>query len=697
LATESTAVKAPPTEVKPEKGLTPKAFTVGIVISALITIPLIYWRRYQWARMFLRRMNALGQVYTLMLELVFIIAILQMASKAFKFNRKELTVVYAMLAVATAIPWAVGCQTFSIVYSGYMGGRTVLLPVIPDFWTPKDPFILSKLWSGNIAFDVGVWAPSIMTWTVAYYLFFFFAYAIGLILRKPFLEVEKLPFPMRQPISWMIDNTATPASGEPTANKFRAKLLSKKALAFWIAFIIGFFANWYYSPTGGGGQGLGMEVLIPGWPEPEPYLRYTYLSGKLPYPYTNIVMAWDIDAFGIGMYFLFPLDILLTAFIWHVVGYIIYPILAVMTGIVPARPGAGEWSAIGIGTTPPFMPLQIGDRGAYVGIALFALFMGRKEIAASFRAFLKGPTKEELASEPVSYRTSWSILIVTLVGLTLFLTVSGANILLALFTVLLIGFVQIWMARVRAEAWPGYSNAWATHTGDYFGSWITGFGQLVGAFPADGVKLSAEAQRGLYVTAGFAGLSYVKSLWSPSFACIETFAVAQETKTSLKEIFLATIPVVLIVMPLTFTFLTMNLTTFGVQHFVGDWWTGSEFPQINDFIIPRFSGLSPYGGGNAGWFTGYTIVGIILAFGMGLARMTLPWFPLNPIGLVMMNVSFYGFLYVIIAYFSKLVILKVGGSELYQNTALPIAFGLMVGGFTGFYPIRALVHFLLWR
>ncbi len=690
MATESTATT---TEVKPEKGLTPKAFIVGIVISALITIPLFYWMRYQWSRMFIRRLSTIGYGYTLMLELVFIIALLQMVSKAFKFNRKELTVIYAMLAVSTAIPFAVGIQTFSIVYSGYMGGRTVLLPVIPDFWTPKDPFILSKLWSGNIPFDFGVWAPSIMTWTVAYYLFFFFAYAIGLILRKPFLEVEKLPFPMRQPISWMIDNTTTPASGEPTANKFRARLLSKKALTFWIAFIIGFFANWYYSPTGGGGQGQGLDRFFP--IISEPYLAYTYLSGKLPYPYTNMVIAWDIDAIGIGMYFLFPLDILLTAFIWYVIGYLIYPTIAVMTGIVPARPGAGEWSAIGIGTTPPFMPLQIGDRGAYVGIALFALFMGRKEIAASFKAFLKGPTKEELETEPVSYRISWSILIVTLVGLTLFLTVSGANILLALFTVLLIGLVQIWMARVRAEAWPGFSNAWGAHTGDYFGSWITGFGQVVGAFPADGVKLSAEAQRGLYVTAGFAGLSYLKSLWSPTFAGIEAFAVAQETKTSLKEIFLATIPVVLIVFPLTFTFLSMHLAAFGASRFTGDWWSGSEFPQINDFIIPRFNGLSPYGGGNAGWFTGYTIVGIILAFGMGIARMTLPWFPLNPIGLVMMNVSFYGFLYVVIAYFSKLVILKVGGSELYQNTALPIAIGLMVGGFTGFYPIRSLVNFLL--
>jgi len=675
-----------------KRGLTARAILIGLIISIIMLVPIIWWMHFQWARFAWRRISPLGLIFTLTLELSVLVSLLQIISKKVRFSPQELTVIYAMLTSMIGIPWIFGFSQFSVIYTVAFSRHVHMLDHIPDFWMPKDKSIVENLWLGNIPFNFSAWAPSIAAWSIAYILYYFYAYSIGLILRRAYIDVEKLPYPLTTPITWMI--TQTTKSVEEREGKFRPSLLSRKASLFWIAFFIGLFWNWYYSPTGGGGQGWGLNVLL-GWPDPEPYMQYTYLSGKLPYPFTNMLIAWDIDAFGLGLYFLFPLEVLLTGIIFYIISYMIWPVIMVVTNIARATPGIGEWGAYGLaGYTPPYLPAVIADESVWIGMGLMGLIVARKEIVASFKSFLKG-SREGLEAEPISHRATWLILIITFIGLSAFLSVSGANVILAISTVIFLGFVNVSLARIRGEAWPGYSNAWGVHQGRYLENWIIAVGQATGSLPGYGVSMSPEQVRNLYVVTAFGSPNYWTGYWSPIIPCLETLKVAQETRTKPRDIFLAIIPTVIIAIILTYTFLSVNLSMFGVGNFARDWWTGWEFAWMTDTAASGT--LSPYGGEQWPWFIGYNIFGVILTMAMLYARTIWPWFPLHPLGFLLVSVSFYGFLYVLIAYIVKLAVLKIGGTEFYQNKALPFALGLLVGGYTGFYPMRCYTLLFLGR
>jgi len=250
------------------------------------------------------------------------------------FTKQELTVIYSVLVASLPIPWSLGIITYSWLFNPLRVRRYLgVWDVVPDFWIPKNLGI-DKLWSGDI--NTAEFSLTITLWFTVTAIFYLFSYFIGLLLRMVFLEDEKLPFPLVTPASFIIEKATTRENGVPSILK--AKL-------FWLAFIIGWIINFYYSPTGGGGQGSGLELLLH-YPSPEPYRAYTYLSGKLPPPFTNIVMAWDFDPLGIGLYLLLPLDVLLTGIIFHVIGYIIWPIVQESMGLVKPAPGTGEWGCI---------------------------------------------------------------------------------------------------------------------------------------------------------------------------------------------------------------------------------------------------------------------------------------------------------------------------------------------------------------
>ena len=677
-----------PEEERP-RGLTPRAFAIAFVMCVLYTIPLIWWMKYQWARFTFRRLPALGMHFLFLLIAIIITYIPVLLSKRFRpFSPQEYTIMYAMFWAALPLPWCAGMITYSYLFGSLRAAYKEAWAAVPEFWVPKG---ISRdiLWMGGAPLDAFI--PIVILWTFIWYLIYIFSYGIGLILKEPFLDVEKLTYPLVVPASWLVTQATT------TENKVPSLFKSKK---FWIAFILGWLFNFYYSPTGGGGQGAGLELLLK-YPSPEPFMPYTYLRGKLPPPFTNMLICWDLDALGLGLYFLFPLDVLLTGIIFYVICYLIWPVIQVIVGLQKPRIGSGEWGIFGpIGLTPPFMPIAIADYGTWIGVGLLALWRAHKYIINSFKKAMSGGESDGL---PVSHRTIWTAIIVSGIILIIFLCASGAHPVLAVWAIILLAFTDFAHSRIRGEAWPGYSNAWGicnqVGPGDPTAHLATDLGVAVGAIPGYYIPLKPEVARHIYIARGFPDIIRWYGIWNPTITCLESIKLAEETKTDLKEIMIAQIPVVLVVLPLTFLFLSMNISYFGAKTFLSDWWTGWQFawianPETRNAIR---SGARVWGDGNAVYFYGNTLAGIVLAILLGIARARFPWFPFNPIGLLMFSVSFYGFLYGVIAYIAKFIVLKVGGTELYEKTALPIALGLFIGGYTGFYPTRAVVCYILGR
>ncbi|MGQ9691417.1 MAG: DUF6785 family protein [Thermoproteota archaeon] len=664
-----------------KSGLTIKAVAVAAIIAILYTIPLIWWMRYSSARFAVRRLSPMAMHLMFLTFIVGITALVTRKSLSKAFSSQELTVIYSVLAATLPIPWSLGIVTYSwllnpLRVSDYPG----VWEAVPDFWLPKTLGV-STIWNGGIAFIE--FASTAFLWAIVTCVLYIFSYSIGLLLRKPFLEVEKLPYPLTTPASFVIDKATTPEKdGLPSILKSRL---------FWLALLIGWLVNFYYSPTGGGGQGSGLELLL-GYPSPEPYMAFTYLSGKLPSPFTNIVMAWDFDALGIGLYLLFPLDILLTGIIFHVLCYIIWPIIQVSSGLVKAQPGAGEWGAYGtVNSSEVFIPESFLDIGPYIGIGLLALWIIRKPLIESIRHAVKGTGDEK----PFSYRVIWTLIATTAIILIGLLTISGVNILSSIVTIVLLAFAILILARVRGEVWPGYSNAWCciqvqnsvTHPLSPVPTV-----QLVSGLSTN-VPVSTDVARQIYITSGFLNVTSYYGIWTPAIASIESLKLAEETKTNYRDVVIAAVPVAITVSFLTFVFLSMNVTQFGARTFLSDWWTGWQFDRIGnqDAATALRSGIPIPTTGRVIW----AVLGALVAIGLGFARITIAGFPLNPLGMILFSNSFYGFGYGLVAYVIKYLVLKIAGAKAWDEKGLPIAIGLFLGGYIGFYPTRSFVCFLL--
>ncbi len=184
-------------------------------------------------------------------------------------------------------------------------------------------------------------------------------------------------------------------------------------------------------------------------------------------------------------------------------------------------------------------------------------------------------------------------------------------------------------------------------------------------------------------------------MWTPAIASLESLKLAEETGTNPRDVVIVAIPVAIVVTFLTFLFLSMNVTQFGARTFLSDWWTVGQFDRIGnqDAANALRSGITLPTVGRTVW----TILGAVVAIGLGLARITISGFPLNPLGMILFSNSFYGFGYGLVAYIIKFLVLKIAGAKTWEEKGLPVALGLFLGGYTGFYPTRALVCFLLGR
>ena len=76
------------------------------------------------------------------------------------------------------------------------------------------------------------------------------------------------------------------------------------------------------------------------------------------------------------------------------------------------------------------------------------------------------------------------------------------------------------------------------------------------------------------------------------------------------------------------------------------------------------------------------IVGIIVAVAVTVLRFKFLWFPVDPIGLIIgahANWTLMFWFTGLLAFVAKYVVLRIGGTKLYEEKGIPIALGLIIG------------------
>ncbi|MCK4283637.1 MAG: hypothetical protein KAX44_04905, partial [Candidatus Brocadiae bacterium] len=344
----------------------------------------------------------------------------------------ELMLVWCMMIVACAVP-ASGLMrySFSIPASpAYYAARTeflyedyVLKEVPGDLVLTKDPksvaarnFFEGTPGGEKVRIPWGPWLRPMVAWGVFAILFYMATFCIGGILRKQWVESERLIFPVaRVPLELTED-----AGG---SNLLPALVCNK-------GFVIGVIITLAFALIRSAPVMMGAEQ---GW---RPELPVQAILAETPLQYMRMGTGY-VYPIAIGFAFLVPSDISLG--IWF---FFIFASLEMQMSQWIGQPLA--W---GPGTT--FLAWQ--EAGAYVVFVIMMLWAARRHLAAVFRKAVGVGRSVDDSNEPISYRFGFWGFVVSFLGMALWLTYYKVNFLVALALLALMFVIVLGLARLVAQ------------------------------------------------------------------------------------------------------------------------------------------------------------------------------------------------------------------------------------------------------
>ncbi|HIG53336.1 MAG TPA: hypothetical protein EYQ18_05000 [Candidatus Handelsmanbacteria bacterium] len=134
--------------------------------------------------------------------------LLKVVRRSWALRTSELVVIYAMMIVASAIPtWGLVTNLFHILtrpfYYATPENRWVDLvqPLIPAWLAPRDPEVARFFYEGlpdGVGIPWGAWMVPLLAWGSAMLAVYLLMIATMVIFRRPWVEQERLVFPLAQ-------------------------------------------------------------------------------------------------------------------------------------------------------------------------------------------------------------------------------------------------------------------------------------------------------------------------------------------------------------------------------------------------------------------------------------------------------------------------------------------------------------------
>jgi len=558
----------------------------------------------------------------------------RLTGRRLSLNSRELVVVYIMLIVASAIP-TMGLSEYllPILGSAYYYATpendwaNLIQPYIKDWMVPQDMEAIKFFYEGapkGYGIPWGVWLKPLMYWGILLAAVYLTMVSIMVILRKQWIERERLVYPLVQLPQEMVRQ-----EGGRALNSFFRNPTTW--VGFALPMIIGsmnaLHHYYYFLPS----------INLVG---STPLFRRT----------VNLIFRWSFPM--IGFSYLINLDVAFS--LWF------FNLLALSQRGIMNMLGVASTEKMGIyGAANNPIQAHMG-KGAMAVLVLFGLWVARGHLKDVFRKAFRGDPDVDDSGEMMSYRMAVFGLILGFTVMVWWLVASGLP-LWATLVFLFFAFVFfVGLTRIVVEG--GVAEGVASTIGS--SALVSGFGTT---------SLSSQGLVAL-------GFTYV---WS---ADIRTFVMAsvanglklaEENLKRKRPLFwavalaisVAAVSSVWMIMKMAYTYGGINLNSW---FFVG----GPRAPW--DYVAQKLN--SPEGVRLDGW--AYTGIGAVIMVLLMIARQRLLWWPLHPLGFpigavwLMDQVWFSIFL----AWLIKSVVLKYGGPRLYRRTR-PFFLGMILGQF----------------
>ncbi|MEE2657934.1 MAG: DUF6785 family protein [Candidatus Latescibacterota bacterium] len=568
---------------------------------------------------------------------------------AFALRRDELIVVYIMLIVASALPTMGLSEYLVTIISGAQyyatpenEWATLIHPYLPDWIGPRSETAVKWFYEGapkGSGIPWQAWARPLAYWCVPIASLYLVMISSMVILRRQWVENERLIFPI---VQLPIEMTRSVGDGRSLPQFFRNPVMwAGFAVPVIVSTLQGLHAYYNFIP---GGQLL--TTL--------PIFRNTQsLIFRLSFPM-------------VGFSFLINLDIAFSLWFFNLV----------------AKCQRGIMGVLGITSTEKLMYGAFSEpilahqgQGAMVVLVLFGLWVGREHFGRVLRKAWNGDPSINDSDEILSYRAATLSFLGGGLALIGWLWATGLPLWAAFFTYLVAILIFVGLTRIVVES---------------------GVAAAVGPMIAASVVTSAVGSSVLGPP-GMVGMAYT-FVWG---ADIRTFVMASAAHglkltehlgaghvrpggpqnsvagRSMRPLFwILVLVIVVTIAASTFTILVLSYRYGGLN--LNDWFYGGGTRAPFNYAADNLN--TPTTPNLWGWLN--TLIGAGVMSLLMLARHHCLWWPLHPTGYPIAAIWLMDELWfsIFIAWLLKLFAMKYGGPALFSR-ARPFFLGLILGQF----------------
>ena len=557
--------------------------------------------------------------------LLLINRLLQKIAPLGAMRRDEVLTIYAMLCVATSIaghhflPLLVPIIPYAFWFATPENEWAQLIhPHVPSWLSISDKRVMQGYFEGQSTLythaHLFTWMLPVFWWSLFILALLTGMLCLCVIVRKQWVESEKLAYPVIQVPLVM-------THGE--SGVFRSKLL-------WGGFAI----------AAGIDSLNGLHFLFPVMP----YLHVKMRSiGPLFMDPPWNAIGWtpiSFNPFIIGMSFFLPLDLSFSLWFFYLFRKILQVPVAVVGGHSYPR-GSGR-----------FFDQQA--QGAWLGIAVLALWLTRRHFTAVFRGMLRPHTASDW--EEGRYQR-WAVggLVASMLFISVFSYYAGMSLWVILVFFGIDYAIFLALSRARAESAPAHQNLWAVNAGEI----------MVNIF---GSRRLGASNLSVIALFRFFNRNYPSH---PMPEYLENLKIGEQANIGLRYLVIAMMLAAVVAIPVSFWILL---------HYSYEGGAPFAFSGREGFTA-MYKGLSHPSGTNY-----RAVLTMGLGFGFTVVLMAMRhrflWWPFHPAGYAF-SINFgtdYIWFCLVISSAAKWAILKCGGLRAHRK-AIPFFLGLVLGEF----------------
>ncbi len=614
--------------------------TLRAVLLALLLMPLnAYWVVLMEVTRYSGHPTTISLFFNVVFWLVVLIALNALLGKVRPRARLapgELLTVYIMLALASAVTGhdMIEVLTPILAHAHYYarpenGWISDIVPFIPKWLSVSDPQALREFYLGTgtlySATNLRAWIGPVLWWAAFLTLLGFMMLCINTLLRRQWTENEKLSYPLVMLPLEMVN---------PRTQLFKDRL-------FWAGMAVAVGLELWN----------GLAYLYPSLPmlplknSSAGQDLQTYLTSP---PWNAI--GWTPVAlypFGIALGMLLPVDLLFSAWffawVWR------------LERVVGAATGYAD--------IPGFPYVEEQSFGAYIGLAVFALWLSRSHFIRIWQGLFDRRADLHDANEPLPYRGAVLGLVIGSLAIFAFCRAAGMTpwVIAAFFLIYFALAVAI--TRMRAELGP---PAHDLH--------MAGPDSILPGV----IQSNTFARPDLTMFSMFYGFNRAYRS-HPMPIQLEGFKIAERTHGSYRALFWA---------------MLLAIAVGALCAFWADLDQGYRYGAAEKIAPPNVQlifGSEPWNR-MQGWIHAPTslqqqfntrvaiAVGFFITLLLNALRVRLAWFPFHPVGYAVSSSWSLSLLWLplLIAWIIKLFLLRYGGLRAYRQ-ALPFFLGVILG------------------